>query len=254
MVKWEDIQAEVLRQDIAELEKSSTEAQGNQQEIQKRKIVNLKQQLAIAEKASDTSTSNTEVRRKAKGNQELDQLKQRFGGRTRQTDSERSQRGTQSEEIDEHAELLRITQEVLVCNMLSDKEGTKRALGYDVVEAKFQPLEKLAKILKVESSSNTRHPRTIRQNLKTVNDVLEYQKLLNYSLRLNQKVMWTIVTTPRAKLPAVTPGVRFKTAMEMPIAMLVGSWKMLSVWRHGRSASVKKRRLEFILDRHDRSR
>ncbi|KAL9096070.1 MAG: hypothetical protein Q9165_001592 [Trypethelium subeluteriae] len=254
MAKWEDIQVEVLRQEIAELEKSSNEAQGNEQEIQKRRIVDLQQQLATAEKASSTRISNTDFRGKAKGKQGLDQLKQRFSGKTRQSDSERSQRGMQSEEIDEHGRLLRLAEDFLACKMLYDNEGARRVLGFDVLDAKHRSIGKALNSYNAEHPSDARLPRSLRRKIKTMNEALECADLTTYTYRLHEKVMRTIVTTPRAKLPVLTPGDRFRAAISIPILVLITRWQIFKIWRSKRKLSALKRRVEFRLQRYDETR
>ena len=263
MARWEDIQAEVLRQDIDEL-KEASKAVGAQKGTYEGQIEELQNQLATVEKGSNNKTLGLNIGKKAKQKQKFDQLKQKFGSNTRSTIGSRSSKrqytGDQmpdlenephSETTDENVRLLKIAEDFELAMLIRDRQGMKRALGTDTLEVKRQALDEKFRILNDQLSTGKAGSgqRVMRQAVENLDEIVHYNHTALHAARLLEKVQWTVLTKPRFGGPEFMTYSRLGFILALPFRVLRGRWMMFKVCRQQRKLKAVKRKFQFILDR-----
>ena len=262
MAKWGDIQAEVFRQDIAELETSLNAARGAQKESYQRQIADLRKQLNEIE--SQRSSAERGVSKKAQQKRTLEQLKQKFGNKTHTAIANESatsrhhgdeapsrEHTVQSEGNDEYTHLLRRAEDFAAARMLRDRKGQQNALGADLVWPRLKAVEEGMARFKAHKSSepiDMQAPgskRLARIALQNVEEVLLTLNMTRYSLRLRRKVLWTVLTAPRSKVRFMPAQVRVSAALAIPFCVASEPFIRFKAFRIYRKYHAMRRKLQY---------
>ena len=244
MPQWEDIQAEILRQDIADLQKLSKEAQGPQRKKYEDQRQVLEKQLAAALAGSSNGKSEITRSETSREQSESKRLKQKLGRKTRAAKDGRSSRTRPTEErappfthiphsgvADENAHLLKIAEDFAISVTRGDKEGSRKALGEDIIDANTRKLEMLLARLEGMAGSGS-NKSDMKAMIENIDKTISLGEQVRKAFELRERVMWTILTVPSSRIQAVRTNMRITAFMILSFKLIPMRFARFRISQH----------------------
>ncbi|KAI9693808.1 MAG: hypothetical protein M1822_003079 [Bathelium mastoideum] len=240
MLKWEDIQAEVLRQDAAERE----------QEIIKNPTGRLGDQISLGKELND-GIPKTKLGQKLRKKLEREQARSPsdIGGSDEEHDPSLESKPRPCA-VNAYNAWLQMTEAWTVAVMRRDYERANNVLGLNILIERQQALDKKFSGLYARAKSNVprRELKEKTERLMETLDELQHQSdRVKIFYRMREKVLWTIVTVPPCRTKAINMKTRINVATRLPYCISIGRWKIFQISRTMKTHRATKIKLQNLL-------